>query len=188
MTIALWTISLVVSAVLGYYLTKLVLHLAQRKAISDPPSGTWLESKQPGNTQPVGIQPSNRQPNGTLDAPSDVLAAEVTPDSRASSTIEPADSSKNEHVTASEGPDGLAARNALRGGMWIGVLERILITGFILAGQFAGVAVVVAIKGLGRYPELNAHTSERFIIGTLASLLWACACGWLGLYAIGTWA
>jgi hypothetical protein len=33
------------------------------------------------------------------------------------------------------------------------------------------------VKGLGRYAELKAPAAaERFIIGTLASLLWAAAC------------
>ncbi len=80
------------------------------------------------------------------------------------------------------GPDGLAARTALRGGTWIGILERLAVTGCIVAGEPGGVAVVVAIKGLGRYPELKANpgASERFVIGTLASLLWSAAVGTLG--------
>ena len=37
------------------------------------------------------------------------------------------------------------------------------------------IAVVVALKGIGRFSELaTAETRERFIIGTLASLVWAC--------------
>lgn len=36
---------------------------------------------------------------------------------------------------------------------------------------------IVALEGLGRYSELeNAAARERFIIGPLASLLWAGAC------------
>ncbi|WP_084037811.1 hypothetical protein [Demequina sp. NBRC 110053] len=79
----------------------------------------------------------------------------------------------------------------LRGGMWVGVLERLIVTGSVLLGMPEGVAVVVAIKGLGRYPELRdtdpaarSEASERFIIGTLASLLWAGALGALGRWAI----
>ena len=69
--------------------------------------------------------------------------------------------------------------DVLRGGTWIGVLERIAITGAILVGYPAAIAVVIGVKGLGRFPELNAATgvSERFIIGTLASCLWAAAIG-----------
>jgi hypothetical protein len=68
-------------------------------------------------------------------------------------------------------------REILRGGAAIGYLERIALIGSVLAGQSAAVAVIVAIKGLGRYSELeNAAARERFIIGTLASLLWAGVC------------
>ena len=78
---------------------------------------------------------------------------------------------------------GPAVREVLRGGMWIGILERVGLTAAILAGRFELAAVVVAIKALGRYPEIreNPAVSERFIIGTLASLLVAGACGAVGL-------
>lgn len=78
-----------------------------------------------------------------------------------------------------DGPVGPAARAALRGGTWIGILERLAITGTLIAGYPAGIAFVIAIKGLGRYPELREHpgTSERFVIGTLASMLWAAVVG-----------
>ena len=48
------------------------------------------------------------------------------------------------------------------------------------------VAVVVAVKGLGRYPELREHpaASERFVVGTLASLTWAAAVGFLGRWLL----
>jgi len=37
-------------------------------------------------------------------------------------------------------------------------------------------AIVVAVKGVGRFTELEApEARERFIIGTFASLIWACA-------------
>ncbi|MEV8143147.1 hypothetical protein [Specibacter sp. NPDC078709] len=63
----------------------------------------------------------------------------------------------------------------LRGGLLIGCLERAAVAVAILAGQPVAIAYVVAIKGLGRYPELKdtPAASERFIIGTLASMLWA---------------
>ena len=68
-------------------------------------------------------------------------------------------------------------REILRGGMTIGYLERLALIGAALAGQVAAIAVIVAIKGLGRYSELeNAAARERFIIGTLVSLIWAAAC------------
>ncbi|WAL41245.1 hypothetical protein BRM1_05190 [Brevibacterium sp. BRM-1] len=67
----------------------------------------------------------------------------------------------------------------LRGGLWIGLLERLLIAGGIAVGQPAVIAVVVAVKGLGRLPELRESRAagERFIIGTFASTAVAGACG-----------
>lgn len=65
----------------------------------------------------------------------------------------------------------------LRGGLVIGVLERLATIGSILAGFPEALAVVVAVKGVGRFSELSAPESrERFIIGSFASLIWACAC------------
>jgi hypothetical protein len=65
----------------------------------------------------------------------------------------------------------------LGGGAWIGGLERVAVTAALLAGWPEATAVVLAVKGLGRYPELRAPAAaERFIIGTLASVLWAAGC------------
>ncbi len=63
----------------------------------------------------------------------------------------------------------------LRGGAIIGVLERLGVCLAILAGQPVAIAYIVAIKGLGRFAELKETpvAAERFIIGTLASMLWA---------------
>jgi hypothetical protein len=75
------------------------------------------------------------------------------------------------------------AGHVLRGGAWIGALERVAIFATLVAGWPEGLAVVLALKGLGRYPELRAAedgvrtgAAERFIIGTFTSVLWACAC------------
>ncbi|WP_019203010.1 hypothetical protein [Tsukamurella sp. 1534] len=73
----------------------------------------------------------------------------------------------------------------LRGGLAIGVLERAAIAVCILANFSAGLAVIVAAKGLARYPELrNPAAAEQFIIGTFVSVLWACACAGVAV-AIG---
>jgi hypothetical protein len=65
----------------------------------------------------------------------------------------------------------------LRGGAWIGVLERAAVAVTLLAGSAEALAVVLAVKGLGRFAELRAPAAaERFIVGTLASGLWAAAC------------
>jgi hypothetical protein len=91
-------------------------------------------------------------------------------------------------LPAVSGPDGPHARARLRGGTWIGVLERIAVTGTLLAGEPGGIAVVVAVKGLGRYPELrngdDPAVSERFVIGTLASLLWSAGVGLVGRWVL----
>jgi hypothetical protein len=77
---------------------------------------------------------------------------------------------------------GSSAGTVLRGGAWVGYLERAAISATLLAGWPEGMALVLAVKGVGRYPELvgpasaEAHAPETFIIGTLASVLWAAAC------------
>lgn len=77
---------------------------------------------------------------------------------------------------------GPSAGEVLRGGAWIGVLERAAIAVSLLVGLPEGVAVVVAIKGLARYPELRVPgASERFIIGTFVSGLWAAAAAGVAL-------
>ena len=76
-------------------------------------------------------------------------------------------------------------RDVLRGGAWIGALERLTLLGTLASGSPEGLAVIVAVKGLARYPELRSATvagtgaNERFIIGTFASLGWASACAWV---------
>jgi hypothetical protein len=70
----------------------------------------------------------------------------------------------------------------LRGGAWIGLLERVAVAGTLLAGWPEGLAVLIAVKGLGRFNELKAPVAaERFIIGTLASGLWAVGCAGVAL-------
>lgn len=75
----------------------------------------------------------------------------------------------------------------LRGGTTIGVLERFATAGSLMAGIPEGIAVVVAVKGVGRFSELaSPEARERFIIGTLASLAWSAALGILArLYLAG---
>jgi len=80
-------------------------------------------------------------------------------------------------LVESAGSSDDTTQEVLRGGLAIGMLERFAVTGAILAGFPEAIAVVVAIKGVGRFTELaSAESRERFIIGTFASLIWACAC------------
>jgi hypothetical protein len=72
------------------------------------------------------------------------------------------------------------AGEVLRGGAWIGALERAGIFASLVGGWPEGLAIVLGLKGLGRYPELRSGertgAAERFIIGTFTSVLWAAAC------------
>ncbi|WP_435744104.1 hypothetical protein [Nocardioides sp. SYSU DS0663] len=88
-----------------------------------------------------------------------------------------------EDVSADRAASIDRAGELLRGGAWIGALERTAIYATLVAGWPEGLAVVLALKGLGRYPELrdaegNARhgATERFIIGTFTSVLWAAGC------------
>ncbi|MEU8224557.1 hypothetical protein [Kribbella sp. NPDC048915] len=81
------------------------------------------------------------------------------------------------------------AGEVLRGGALIGALERMAIYAALVSGWPEGIAVVLAIKGLARYPELRSPdqpasvtpqaVAERFIIGTFTSVLWAVTCAGL---------
>jgi hypothetical protein len=78
------------------------------------------------------------------------------------------------------------AGEVLRGGALIGSLERGAIYAALVAGWPEGLAIVLAIKGLARYPELRSPdqpasvtpqaVAERFIIGTFTSVLWSVTC------------
>lgn len=84
---------------------------------------------------------------------------------------------------------GAHAERVLRGGTWIGAFERAAVFAALVTGWPEGLAVILALKGLGRYSELRADAgepgatapgaggvAERFIIGTFSSVLWAVAC------------
>jgi hypothetical protein len=86
-------------------------------------------------------------------------------------------------VVASSGPAARGAtatgatpttKEVLRGGAAIGDLERFAVIGAAAIGHLELIAAVIAIKGLGRFSELDsAEARERFIVGTLTSMLWA---------------
>jgi hypothetical protein len=69
----------------------------------------------------------------------------------------------------------------LRGGRIIGPMERILILGFALAGQFAAAALVVSAKSLLRFPEISRSDqridalTEYFLVCSMSSWLLALA-------------
>lgn len=82
-------------------------------------------------------------------------------------------------------PEKDVEKSLLRGGMWIGILERVAIASTLWATWPEGLAVVLAVKGLGRFAELKQHAAaEQFILGTFSSVLWACAAYGTGLLLV----
>lgn len=84
--------------------------------------------------------------------------------------------------TRNDNYDDPAPDPPLRGGRVIGLLERTGVAVSLLLGWPAGIAVILGIKGLARFPQLREHhASEQFILGTFASVLWACAAAGIGV-------
>ena len=167
---ALWiTLALLTAGFAGWPVTALVFRLA--RTIDDRADAARAAE--------------DRAADGSADDP----AADVTVD-KAAAHPEPADrGAVDAEITVAAGetgdgsgkaPKGAAAAPApttriLRGGAIIGVLERLAVCLANQAGQPVAIAYVVAIKGLGRFAELKETpvAAERFIIGTLTSMLWA---------------
>lgn len=61
-----------------------------------------------------------------------------------------------------------------KAGRYIGALERLIIMAGIVFGSWEVVAAVIALKTVARYKELDKQLpAEAFLIGSLASVLWA---------------
>ncbi|HEV7166811.1 MAG TPA: hypothetical protein VGN49_02475 [Micrococcaceae bacterium] len=154
---ALWIVlTVLAAAVLGWPVTAGILRLAKT---ADVREAGGAHERAPAALQRVGASES---------------AAFPAPD--ASLETVPA--------AAPTGTSELTNPTVLRGGLVIGILERTAVVVAILADQPVAIAYIVAIKGLGRYPELKQTpaASERFIIGTLGSMLWAA-----GLATLAKW-
>jgi hypothetical protein len=92
-----------------------------------------------------------------------------------------------------EQPAGRRAESELRGGRLLGPMERLFIVGLGLAGHVTAASIVIAAKGLIRWPELqskrDAHgtglgpdideVTEYFLVGSFVS--WLVALGSLVL-------
>ena len=88
-------------------------------------------------------------------------------------------------VQQAELPSGPQASDQLRGGRLLGPMERVLIIGLGLAGQLTAAGLVIAAKGLIRFPELQAkrdesstvdavgidEVTEYFLVGSFVSWL-----------------
>lgn len=71
----------------------------------------------------------------------------------------------------------------LKGGRLLGPMERLVIVGLGLAGELTAASIVIAAKGLLRWPELSSSTgqhaihrlTEYFLVGSFVSWSWALA-------------
>jgi hypothetical protein len=147
---ALWiTLALLTAGFAGWPVTALVFRLART-----------IDDKADAAKAAEDKAAADRAAEESADDPS----ADVTVDKEAA----------DRQAADKDAADKVSTR-ILRGGAIIGVLERLAVCLAILTGQPVAIAYVVAIKGLGRFAELKETpvAAERFIIGTLASMLWA---------------
>ncbi len=84
---------------------------------------------------------------------------------------------KKDSVTATNDQNGL--KNA---GKYIGILERLLILGFILTNNWSGIGFLLAAKSVFRFSDLQKSEqrkqTEYIMIGTLLSFSIAILVGW----------
>ena len=67
----------------------------------------------------------------------------------------------------------------LKAGRYIGLFERLLVSIAIVIQQWELIIAVIALKTVARYQELDKQiTAEYFLVGSLASLLWAVLVTW----------
>lgn len=72
------------------------------------------------------------------------------------------------------GAEDAAGAPGFKAGRFIGLLERVLIVIGLLAQAWEVMAAVVALKSVARYQELDEQRkAEYFLVGSLASILWA---------------
>lgn len=152
---ALWiTLALLTAGFAGWPVTALVFRLA--RTIDD-------------RADAAGASAADAA--GAADDP----AADATVDPSAPTAVTAGSAATTTAGTAAAADASVSSPRILRGGAIIGVLERLAVCVAVLTGQPVAIAYVVAIKGLGRFAELKETpvAAERFIIGTLTSLLWA---------------
>lgn len=166
---ALWiTLALLISGFGGWPVTALVFRLARTiddrsDSRADAAAGSLHTADDPAGAVDGDITLPAEEPAGVG------AAAVALPAEHGAVTPAPTDGAGPAPAVPGAGT------RILRGGAIIGVLERLAVCLAILTGQPVAIAYVVAIKGLGRFAELKETpvAAERFIIGTLTSLLWA---------------
>lgn len=96
---------------------------------------------------------------------------------RATGSINPSRTVRSRDARLLEAPP-----HTLKGGRLLGPMERVFLLGLGLAGQLTAAGIVVAAKGLLRFPELSAAKDDRsgpgihvvteyFLVGSFASWL-----------------
>lgn len=177
---ALWiAAALLVAGFAGWPVTSLVFRLARTIDDKADAAGKTAGSAGAGSSQ----DPSADVTVDTLPAilPEADAADRQTVDGELTTGAGQPPSDLTQQTSAVPGQAGQAApsQRILRGGAIIGVLERLGVCLAILTGQPVAIAYIVAIKGLGRFAELKETpvAAERFIIGTLTSMLWAAGTG-----------
>ncbi|MDQ5861928.1 MAG: hypothetical protein M3536_06670 [Actinomycetota bacterium] len=159
---ALWiTVALLVAGFAGWPVTALVFRLA--RTIDDKADAARKSDQDPSAQDPS----ADVTVDTVSEAPRAGTGQTVDGELTAGGGQSPSD--------APQLAPTLPAQRILRGGAIIGVLERLGVCVAILTGQPVAIAYIVAIKGLGRFAELKETpvAAERFIIGTLTSMLWA---------------
>jgi hypothetical protein len=166
---ALWVaVALVVAGFAGWPVTALVFKLA--RTIDDRADAAKAAEAARGAEQDpaadVTVDDAAAAPDAALET-ADGAAGQAVDGELTAPPVQPPSA-------APAGPS-LPTQRILRGGAIIGVLERLGVCLAILTGQPVAIAYIVAIKGLGRFAELKETpvAAERFIIGTLTSMLWA---------------
>lgn len=95
-----------------------------------------------------------------------------------STAAQPAATQQPEVLPADAGgiraPENADTSAGLKGGRYIGPVERILMAGLGLAGAYQIVAALMAAKGIVRFPEISADAgrgsrAEEFLVGSLTS-------------------
>lgn len=159
---ALWiTAALLVAGFAGWPVTALVFRLA--RTIDDKADAARRVEQEASAQDPSADVTVDTLPGAPPAGSGQTVDGELTAEASQPASDAPAPA------------PAAAAQRILRGGAIIGVLERLGVCLAILAGEPVAIAYIVAVKGLGRFAELKETpvAAERFIIGTLTSMLWA---------------
>lgn len=171
---AIWiAAALIVAVVGGWPVTAGILKFARSDTVRAVDAAESGDTAGPVRAAELDMEPGPEPAQAAVPGPGTATDARVqVSEATADGSVE---TSGPVDPVASEIPAAPPKGEVLRGGLLIGLLERAGVAVAIFSGQPIAIAYVVAIKALGRYPELKntPAASERFIIGTLASMLFS---------------